>query len=337
MALGSRRFGWGLLYGAGLLLLAWIVYQAGLDRIGQAFAAADWWLVLAASLLFGVNELINAQRWIYLLRIEHPSASARHILTSYLTNAFFSGLTPAKAGEALAPLLLKKRCGLPMSFSLAVILATRLADLAMLAILAPWVAWYLVRHVADPGSAPIGLVGAAGAVALGGLVFWWLLKRPRPDGSVDAQGTIPVWRRTMDNQWQRFRTDLGTLLKLRYLVGLMGLTAASWSILVIRVHCLINAFTPVPFIDNLVCQTVSLVAALVSMIPDGVGVTAASYAWLAAKMGHDWQAIVAAGVVGLVSTHLLRLLFALPGDLRDAAQLRAAGDQEPDPDSAVHR
>jgi glycosyltransferase 2 family protein len=165
-----------------------------LDKLGEALESAIWWpVVLAAAINFGLL-LCKALAWHVMLGPEHDVPVLR--LYRYTITAFAASvIVPARAGEVIRIVLLKRRDGVPATRSTAVALAEKLIDgLSMLIIMAPlpWllpelpasIAWWIGGLSALAIALLIGLRIAVGRVTstgwLGRLITGMtVLRRPR--------------------------------------------------------------------------------------------------------------------------------------------------------------
>ena len=149
-----------------------------LDELGDALADAKWWpIAIAAVINFGLLGC-KALAWHVMLAPEHVVPIRR--LVRYTITAFAASvIVPARGGEVLRLVALRRFDGVPLTQSAAVALAEKLIDvLAMLLIMAP-IPWLL------PGLPPsvswwIGGLSAGALIALVILVI--AVGRVRPTG-----------------------------------------------------------------------------------------------------------------------------------------------------------
>ena len=126
----ARRIQTGLSYRELLaaLLLAGLIIRVGPSRILETSLRANWSLVVTAAVVMASTQIVRATRWA-LLSSGEQSGHVR-VVACYFVNAFFSYLTPAKSGEAVAPLLLARHCNISLKKGLSIVAIDRLFDLA---------------------------------------------------------------------------------------------------------------------------------------------------------------------------------------------------------------
>ncbi|HTJ46840.1 MAG TPA: lysylphosphatidylglycerol synthase transmembrane domain-containing protein [Kofleriaceae bacterium] len=172
----------------------WMLRGLHLSETGSALADAIWWpIIVAAVINFGLLAC-KAVAWHVMLGPEHVVPIRR--LFRYTITAFAASvIVPARGGEVLRIVLLKRNDGVPATRSTAVALAEKLLDgLSMLIIMAPlpWllpdlppsVSWWIGGLSAIALAILIGLRIAVGRVTsqgwLGRLISGMaVLKRPR--------------------------------------------------------------------------------------------------------------------------------------------------------------
>ena len=316
-----------LLYLVGIALLATLVAKTGLDAVWRALGAAKWGTFVSAQLCYALALTVNAQKWHYLIG-ELATPTSRLLASNvYFSNAFLTNLTPARSGEALAPLLLKTHCAVPLSAGTAIVAADRGLDIALLCVFAGVSALYLAHRIAGQQQIPDALLMGSGVLAVAGLIgvalLWWVAKRHVATGKEAREGLLG----RLLTGTRRFVTSLGSVLRPRRLATVIAFALVSWSLQFSSVYLLVVAFTPIEFFDSIACHVTSMVAGLLSLIPGGIGVSTASYALTANHLGYDWRAIVTAGTLGVVSTHLIRLTMAVSSDgLCGRRQRSSAGE-----------
>lgn len=119
------QFWLGLLISA--FFLWWVLRDLHLDDfVGQVQSANYWWLLPGVAVYF-LAVWARAWRWHYLLRPLKavPTRTMFPIVTiGYMGNNIY----PARAGEVLRAVVLKRREGVPVSASLATIIVERIFD-----------------------------------------------------------------------------------------------------------------------------------------------------------------------------------------------------------------
>ncbi|MGC1376470.1 MAG: lysylphosphatidylglycerol synthase transmembrane domain-containing protein [Anaerolineales bacterium] len=115
----------------GILISAVFVWYAlqklELDKFWAAITQANYWWILPGIAVYFVAVWARAWRWHYLLKPikEIPTRTMFPVVTiGYMGNNIY----PARAGEVLRAVVLKRREGVPVSASLATIIVERIFD-----------------------------------------------------------------------------------------------------------------------------------------------------------------------------------------------------------------
>ena len=115
----------------GILISIIFLYLAlnglGIDELGQALKGANYWWLLPGVAVYFVGVWARAWRWHYLLRPIKAIPTMRMfpiVTMGYAGNNIF----PARAGEVLRAIMLKKKEQVPVSASLATIIVERVFD-----------------------------------------------------------------------------------------------------------------------------------------------------------------------------------------------------------------
>jgi hypothetical protein len=119
------QFWVGVLISAGFLWLA--VRTLNLAEFWQAISHANYWWILPGVAVYFVAVWARAWRWHYLLK---PIKSIKTRVMFPITCIGYMGnnIYPARAGEVLRAVVLKRREGVPISASLATIIVERIFD-----------------------------------------------------------------------------------------------------------------------------------------------------------------------------------------------------------------
>ncbi len=115
---------------------AWLMHAGGLPIVpsADAFRGIRWWTVLAQALLYLVALQLRAQRWKWLLDPIHPVPLRRVLAVSYIGYGALV-LLPFRTGEAVRPLLIRKRGELSAWAATGSIAAERIVDGVVLSLL----------------------------------------------------------------------------------------------------------------------------------------------------------------------------------------------------------
>jgi glycosyltransferase 2 family protein len=115
----------------GVLISLFFMYIAlrglHLEDLGDAVQNANYWWLLPGVLVYFVGVWARAWRWHYLLR-PVKKISTRTMFPVVAIGYMGNNIYPARAGEVLRAVVLKRREGVPVSASLATIIVERIFD-----------------------------------------------------------------------------------------------------------------------------------------------------------------------------------------------------------------
>ncbi|HTX79034.1 MAG TPA: lysylphosphatidylglycerol synthase transmembrane domain-containing protein, partial [Longilinea sp.] len=107
--------------------LWWALHTLSLADLWQAILHADYWWILPGIAVYFIAVWVRAWRWHYLLRpIKKIKTGVMFPITcmGYMGNNIY----PARAGEVLRAIVLKRKEGVSISASLATIIVERIFD-----------------------------------------------------------------------------------------------------------------------------------------------------------------------------------------------------------------
>jgi uncharacterized protein (TIRG00374 family) len=119
------QFWVGVLISALFLWLA--LGKLNLGKFWQAVQHADYWWILPGIAVFFVDVWVRAWRWHYLLR-PIKAIKTRTMFPITCIGYMGNNIYPARAGEVLRAVVLKRREGVPISASLATVIVERIFD-----------------------------------------------------------------------------------------------------------------------------------------------------------------------------------------------------------------
>ena len=150
----------------GLAISAIFLYLAlrglGLGDLGTAFRQADYWWLIPGVFVYFLGVWVRSWRWHYLLRPVKRISTLRLfpiVTIGYMGNNIY----PARAGEVLRAVILKRNEEVPISASLATILVERVFDGVVMLAFIFMNLQELARLTADSG-----IVGSIQTVAIWG-------------------------------------------------------------------------------------------------------------------------------------------------------------------------
>jgi len=115
----------------GVVISLFFMYFAlrglGLNDLGAALEQANYWWLLPGVASYFAGVWARAWRWHYLLRPVKP-ISTRKMFPIVAIGYMGNNIYPARAGEILRAVVLKRREGVPVSASLATIIVERVYD-----------------------------------------------------------------------------------------------------------------------------------------------------------------------------------------------------------------
>jgi uncharacterized protein (TIRG00374 family) len=151
-----NQVGGGLL---GLLLLAWVLWQADPSQIWEQLKRASWIGLLAAAVLNVVHNVFRVWRWRALLAPVRDGLPFRSMFSAVILGYMTSWVIPGRLGELVRPALLAGRENLPLGPCLGSVVADRLLDGA--AVLALFAIGVTVAPLQGEAAAHVGLLRAA--------------------------------------------------------------------------------------------------------------------------------------------------------------------------------
>ncbi len=203
-----------------------------LHEFWQALRHANYWWLLPGIAVYFVGVGVRAWRWHYLIRplkVVPVPRMFRLVAIGYMGNNIY----PARAGELLRAVLLKRHEGVPVSASLSTILIERIYDgvvmLAFVFLNLPELT-RLTAHSGFVGS--IQHLAIGGAVAFVGALAVFLLAAMFP------QQAEKVLRKSVGLLPQRFR-DPVLAVGLKFLTGLEALRSPREALMIFLTSVLI--------------------------------------------------------------------------------------------------
>ncbi len=120
---------WKFWFGVGIsALFLWLALRGlGFEDIGAALADSNLWWLLPGIAVYFVGVWARAWRWHYLLRPVKPIATRTMfpiVAIGYMGNNIY----PARAGEVLRAVVLRRKEDVPVSASLATVIVERIFD-----------------------------------------------------------------------------------------------------------------------------------------------------------------------------------------------------------------
>jgi glycosyltransferase 2 family protein len=243
---------------------------ADFGKLGHELGSFRWELFPLALALTALNYVLRFWRWQrYLARLEIDVPPGRSFII------FVAGLTmtisPAKLGEVLKSGLLRRSFAVPVRRSAPVVLAERVTDATGVVVLA-------VAGGAGTDRWPLLAVALVGVALVVAVVRSPLLER------FTALGEAPGAARA--------------LLETRLLVGMTGLSAASWFCECLAAYvCVRGLHLGLSLADTIAVFSLGSLAGALSFLPGGLGVAETSMTGLIRVLGDVPKAAAAAATV----------------------------------------
>ncbi len=293
------------LAGMTVLILAALAWRVEWRALGAALSAGDAGLVAASSALCLLFPLLNAVRWLAVLRALGIDPGFARTLRITLAVWPVGTLTPAKAGEFLKAAAIRDLAPMPSAMGSA--LSERVVDVGVLGALG--LAGGIASH-----SPPAACVGGAALLAAALAVpalhfaerFTAASDRPLARKLSALAGTLPALVRSP-----------------RHLALCAGASAVNWGLSIVQLHLLLSAFGSKP---SLAAVTGALPAAtFAGLLPVTIAGAGTRDAALAVLLSEDPARLLAAGVVYTLTGYFGLGIVGLPflGELRRNAAANA--------------
>jgi glycosyltransferase 2 family protein len=254
---------------------------ADFGRLGDELGGFRWELFPLALTLTALNYLIRFWRWQrYLARlaIRVPAGRSFAIFVAGLSGT----ITPAKLGEVLKCVLLRRGFDVPVRRSVPIVLAERVTDATGVVVLA-------LAAGAGTERWPLIALAVAGVVAIVVIVRSPLLDRFA--GLGEAPGAARA------------------LLQTRLLLGMTVLSAVSWFCECLAAYvCVRGLRLDLSLVDTVLVFSLGSLAGALSFLPGGLGVAETSMTGLIQVLS---DASRAAAVAATVLIRLVTLWFAV--------------------------
>lgn len=123
---------------AGLLLglaMLWLLFRdTDWKEVGQAFKNINWFWFAIAQIPLWLSFPTRVKRWTYIVRVDKPDASFRHLFSATQIGFLANFTLPARAGEAVRALVLTRLTNIPFFKAFAMVGLDRVTDILALAV-----------------------------------------------------------------------------------------------------------------------------------------------------------------------------------------------------------
>lgn len=326
----NARRRWGipiLLIGVGVF--AYAISRAGASDVWSAVIAARWRLVTLGVLATVVSTLLRSGKWHLIMRSQGWVSDVRESLGIYGSAAVAGFVTPARGGEIVGPIALRSLRDVPFGRGVAMLVADRLLEGLLLAVLAALGAFRLSGILPATWGRTMLVVGIGAGIAtavLAGVVFSTdLVARTAGRLSEGRSGLVGALLMKIE----RFATDMRLARSILAPSGLLWplllLTCLAWGTDFLGLFAISYAMQYVALIDSASAQAVTAAAGLLSLVPGGIGVTTLAFAEFMRLLGYSLTAMTAAAALNPVIRVLVNLTVAGIG-ARAISHRRTADD-----------
>lgn len=257
-----------------LVIFVALTFYADAPRLLAAFEKFDWRFLPLALGVTLLNYLLRFARWHYYLHVlAIRNLSRRDSFMIFLTG-FSLTMTPGKLGELLKSLLLKSKCGTPLSYSAPIIAIERITDaLGMVILAAAGLAFF-----------PQFGVGALAAIIGVTLVFVIAVQQRALAERLFALGERVPFLSRFVGVARNLYASAYWLLQFKPLVIAIGIAVAAWFAECVAFFFVLMGIgqTPTPLLllqATFIYAAASLFGAAV-MTPGGLGATEGGMALL---------------------------------------------------------
>lgn len=153
------------------VLLAWVIIQAGADRVWADLIGLDLSLYALAGLFFYVGVVLRSWRWLVLLRDLEAKATLGQLVAMYTTGIFFDNLLPTGVGGDIVRAMELRRESQRGADSVSSVVVNRLIGIFTMSSLG------VIALLANPGIFPAFVSWSIGGVALAIIAGVWLVRR----------------------------------------------------------------------------------------------------------------------------------------------------------------
>lgn len=254
----------------GILLFFAIIWKTNfVAMLGTVELVAPFWLFVVLVTIF-LEVLIRAFRWQALASLYAPYPYKKALQT-YLIGIAFGSITPAKIGDVVKILDLKKETGVPLKKALGIEVLDRAFDLLFL-LLAGFIGIVAGYRLISGAETSLGLLGAS-ILVLFGLGLFMLHGSSKFVYRLIYRVIVPDrFKEDAKEAYSDFRNVIGAFVKSyrAYLVGL--LTFASWSLIFIRPYFVALALgIDIPWLPFLLFMPLATIVELLPISIMGLG------------------------------------------------------------------
>ncbi|MCB9739243.1 MAG: flippase-like domain-containing protein [Deltaproteobacteria bacterium] len=300
---GRGRWLSRLLLAVGVAILVALIVRSGPARLLDLAARADKTLWLGGVAFYIGSMVLRALKWHRLLGVVRPVSLSRTVGV-FLVNAVAGNLTPFRSGEAVGPVLFQRHLGVPLGDGFSVIVVDRVLELLAMLVYLAAAFLYLDTHLTlEPLFRAAVFVAVAGTLVITAGLLAVLAWEAPGRWLVQAISRIPALQRRAPairaelERFYAFRRRPGVFGALPVLAGL---TLASWAVQFGALWCVAASMTDVGYLATAAGQSISIPASLLSFIPAGIGVGAASFQYVMELLGYAPDPMVGAALLGKV-------------------------------------
>lgn len=290
----------------GVILFACLIVRVGPEAIVSRLSSANVNNILGAILCYFFILAFGCLRWICLISYKNKNVNILKVSQVFFLNCFVSNMTPGRSGDIIAPAMLVSQCGLSLPFASAVIIMDRFSDFFVLMFVGVVsVIWLTSGAIKNDISDIFGDVLGALHVSFYILVFVFFVIYLLINNSVlKKKYEASFFKKITKNISTNFNDNVSK----RNIVVAAMFSLVIWTLHFLKEFLMVSAFIEISFGYNVVCQSISTLISLFSLIPGGIGVNAVSYAFIAEQLNLDWQGAASSAVVGSILFMSIRMI-----------------------------
>ncbi|MBI2909943.1 MAG: flippase-like domain-containing protein [Chloroflexi bacterium] len=308
------------LFLVGLALLFGIVNHYGFEPVFATLMRAQGWWILGGLGCYSLALLLRSWKWHHLLLVSAPGSRRRDALALFVLNQALGNLTPGRAGEMIAPFMIRQRTRSTVGGAFAVLLVDRFLELNFLLLLMVLAIVYFLSTGAFPDVVARGsfmvllllslLVAMIGAFSFSERTAGVLLRGVKSLSRGTASGMVHSMCLKAEREGESFYQALKGYKTAGVFPLLVSLTAMAWLLELLSFIMLVNSVGQIPFMIIAAGQVLSFAAGLVSLVPNGIGVTALSFVFLVDLMGYPGAVATSGALLGTIVNFGLVILLA---------------------------
>ena len=284
----------------GLIIMLILIRKVGIAQMVSMIRSSDTRFWISGIAVYFLSLFLRAYKW-YILIKNHHEIQFQHYAPLYFLNAVIGNVTPFKSGEAVAPFLMKRHFNISRALGFSVIIIDRIMELILLLFFLSFSFIYLLLKV----RLDLILIQSIWIVTIVLILFIFIFMLLIFNRNL-GYGVIKWIDKKTNWQWlqnklfvvhrglENFYSASATLTKCGTLSWLLFVTLCCWLAQFAALWLVVYSFVPVAFMPSLVAQGIAIPVSLLSFIPAGMGITAASYQYIMSLFQYPFDSVVSA-------------------------------------------